>query len=70
MPDWLDRLTAALTAPYRNAIDSRVREALKVYDDQWWTRIGAQDGTDTLDPDSPLRAYYENPLAFRIVNLT
>ncbi|MGQ9586484.1 MAG: hypothetical protein ACUVXG_13940 [Anaerolineae bacterium] len=53
---------------FANVIQEHVEEALKVYDDAWWTRLGTQQGQD-LDPGSPRRAYAEDPLAFRIVHI-
>ncbi|MFH0983784.1 MAG: hypothetical protein V2A79_19895 [Planctomycetota bacterium] len=61
-----NRLASAL---FSEIIEDRVAEALKVYDDAFWTRIGSQTRTDLLDDDSPLKAYNENPLAFRLVHI-
>jgi len=59
------RLASTLFA---DDIADHVAEALKVYDDSWWTRLGVQGGQD-LVPDSPRKAYQEDPLAFRIVHI-
>lgn len=59
------RIASAFFAPI---IEQQVSEALKVYDDQWWRKMGTQD-TTSLEPDSPIKAYHENPLAFRIVHI-
>jgi len=59
------RLAKAL---FSDVIAAQVTEALQVYDDRWWSRLGAQR-EDPLDPDTPLAAYLQNPLAFRITHI-
>lgn len=59
------RLAEAL---FSDVIAAKVSEALRVYDDRWWSRLGAQEPT-LLAPDSPLAAYRQDPLAFRITHI-
>ncbi|MBC7222874.1 MAG: hypothetical protein H5T59_01120 [Anaerolineae bacterium] len=59
------RLAEALFA---DILHAHAAEALKVYDDRWWARLGAQRD-EPLDPDSPLAAYRQDPLAFRITQI-
>jgi len=59
------RLAKAL---FSDVIAAQVTEALQVYDDRWWSRLGAQR-EDPLDPDTPLAAYRQDPLAFRITHI-
>ncbi|NLE76895.1 MAG: hypothetical protein GX605_09105 [Chloroflexi bacterium] len=59
------RLARAL---FPDVIHEAVGEALKAVDDPWWRRLGSQPPADP-HPDSPLAAYRENPLAFRLVHL-
>lgn len=59
------RLAKAL---FSDVIAAHVAEALPVADDRWWSRLGAQQ-TPVLALDSPLAAYREDPLAFRITHI-
>lgn len=59
------RLAKAL---FSDIIAAQVSEALNVVDDRWWARLGAQQPA-FLPPDSPLAAYREDPLAFRITHI-
>ncbi len=59
------RLAKAL---FSDLIAAQVSEALKVVDDRWWSRLGTQEPA-LLPPDSPLAAYREDPLAFRITHI-
>ena len=59
------RLAKAL---FSDVIAAQVTEALQVYDDRWWSRLGAQR-EDPLDSDTPLAAYRQDPLAFRITHI-
>ncbi|MGC8838201.1 MAG: hypothetical protein ACP5UM_07275 [Anaerolineae bacterium] len=63
--DFRHRLAKAL---FPDVIAAQVSEALKVVDDRWWSRLGAQEAA-FLPPDSPLTAYREDPLAFRITHI-
>lgn len=53
---------------FADVITAKVSEALRVRDDRWWTRLGAQRD-EPLDPGSPLAAYRQDPLAFRITHI-
>jgi len=60
-----DRIATALFA---DTIAEQVAEAVKVIDDEFWRRYSTATA-DALLPDSPLKAYRTNPLAFRLVQI-
>ncbi len=69
-----DRLAQAL---FGGVIEDRVRAAVKVIDDKWWSQIAGAAGPHDVDwhekqseLTDALKAWRENPLAFRIISLT
>ena len=68
-----DRVAQAL---FGDVIDSRIRAAVKVIDDKWWTQIAGAVGPHDVqwhekqsELSDALEAWRTNPLAFRIVSL-